>query len=59
VVPTASVTPCDAGDAPATCPAPGFPENYLGQLNMYTGHISPLSLRGASLAPGGMIFVAS
>ncbi len=54
-----AVTPCDANDAPATCPAPGFPPNYLGQLNMYTGKITPVSLHGPSLEPQGMIFVAS
>jgi hypothetical protein len=54
-----AVTPCDANDAPATCPAPGFPPNYLGQLNMYTGKITPVSLHGPSLEPQGMIFLAS
>ena len=54
-----AVTPCDAGNAPATCPAPGFPANYLGQLNMYTGQITPVKVRGASVHPQGMIFVAS
>jgi hypothetical protein len=54
-----AVTPCDAGNAPATCPGPGFPANYLGQLNMYTGQITPVKLRGTSLHPQGMIFVAS
>jgi hypothetical protein len=54
-----AVTPCDAGNAPATCPAPGFPANYLGQLNTYTGQITPVKLRGASLHPQGLIFVAS
>jgi hypothetical protein len=54
-----AVTPCDASNAPATCPGPGFPANYLGQLNMYTGQITPVKLRGASLHPQGMIFVAS
>ena len=54
-----AVTPCDAGNAPATCPAPGFPANYLGQLNMYTGQITPVKLHGASVHPQGMIFVAS
>ncbi len=54
-----AVTPCDAGNAPATCPGPGFPANYLGQLNTYTGQITPVKLRGASLHPQGMIFVAS
>ncbi len=54
-----AVTPCDAGNAPATCPAPGFPPNYLGQLNMSTGHITPVALRGPRLKPQGMIFLAS
>jgi len=54
-----AVTPCDANNAPATCPAPGFPANYLGQLNMYTGQITPVKVRGARLEPQGMIFVAN
>jgi hypothetical protein len=52
-----AVTPCDASNAPATCPAPGFPANYLGALNMFTGKIIRVSTRGASLQPQGMIFV--
>jgi hypothetical protein len=52
-----AVTPCDANNAPATCPAPGFPANYLGHLNMYNGQIVPVSVRGAALNPQGMIFV--
>ncbi len=52
-----AVTPCDANNAPATCPAPGFPANYLGHLDMYTGHIYPVAVRGAALHPQGMIFV--
>jgi hypothetical protein len=54
-----AVTPCDANNAPATCPAPGFPPNYLGQLNMFTGQITPVSLRGPYLGPQGMIYVPS
>ena len=54
-----AVTPCDANGAPATCPGPGYPPNYLGQLNTYTGHISPVSLRGPAIQPQGMIFIAS
>ena len=54
-----AVTPCGANSAPATCPAPGFPNNYLGHLDMFTGHIFPVSLRGASLHPQGLIFAAS
>jgi hypothetical protein len=53
----AAVTPCDANGSPATCPAPGFPPNYLGVLNPWTGQLSRLPLRGASLQPQGMAFV--
>jgi hypothetical protein len=53
-----AVTPCGANSAPATCPAPGFPNNYLGHLDMFTGHISPVSLRGVTVHPQGLIFVA-
>jgi hypothetical protein len=53
-----AVTPCDANNAPATCPARGFPANYVGHLNMYNGQITRVSLRGAALHPQGMIFVA-
>ena len=52
-----AVTPCDADNAPATCPGPGFPPNYLGQLNPWTGHISRVPLAGAVLQPQGMVFV--
>jgi len=51
-----AVTPCDADNAPATCPAPGFPANYLGALNPWTGHISKLPVRGEALHPQGMLF---
>lgn len=51
-----AVTPCDADNAPATCPAPGFPANYLGALNPWTGHISKLPVRGEALQPHGMLF---
>ena len=54
-----AVTPCDANGAPATCPGPGYPPNYLGQLNMYTGQITAVSLHGPSLEPQGMIFLPS
>jgi hypothetical protein len=52
-----AVTPCDADNAPATCPGPGFPPNYLGSLNPWTGHISRAPVTGPSLEPQGMIFV--
>lgn len=54
-----AVTPCDANGAPATCPGPGYPANYLGQLDMYNGQITHVRTHGASLEPAGMIFVAS
>jgi hypothetical protein len=53
-----AVTPCDADNAPATCPGPGFPANYLGSLNPWTGHISRVPITGPSPEPQGMIFVA-
>ena len=52
------MTPCGANNAPATCPARGFPANYLGHLDMYTGHIDRVLVRGAALHPQGLIFVA-
>jgi hypothetical protein len=51
-----AVTPCDANGAPATCPGPGFPANYLGSLNPWTGHISRVPVHGAALNPQGMLF---
>jgi hypothetical protein len=53
-----AVTPCNANSAPATCPAPRFPANYLGQLNMYTGQIIRVHLHGGALHPQGLAFVA-
>ena len=52
-----AVTPCDADNAPVTCPAPGFPPNYLGLLNPWTGHISRVRHSGPSFEPQGMIFI--
>jgi hypothetical protein len=52
-----SVTPCDEASAPATCPAPGFPPNYLGTINMKTGAISRVALNGPNLQPQGEIFL--
>ncbi len=49
-------TPCDANDAPSTCPAPGFPPNYLGQLNPWTGAITKVNLIGPAVAAQGMLF---
>ena len=53
-----AVTPCDAANAPSTCPAPGFPPNYLGMINPLTGHITKVALTGPNLQPKGLAFVA-
>jgi hypothetical protein len=50
-------TPCDANDAPSTCPAPGFPPNVLGQLNPDTGTITPVAVQGPAFEPQGMLFL--
>jgi len=52
-----AVTPCDESVAPSTCPAPGFPANFLGELNPWTGAIASVSLIGPALEPQGMVFV--
>lgn len=52
-----AATPCGANDAPATCPAPGFPPNYLGQLNSATGAIARAPLTGPAVAAQGMLFL--
>jgi hypothetical protein len=53
-----AVTPCNANSAPATCPAPGFPANYLGTVNMTTGALTTVPLAGPVLRAKGMIFVS-
>jgi hypothetical protein len=53
-----SVTPCGSNSAPATCPAPGFPANYLATTNMKTGALTPVKLTGPALVTQGMIFIA-
>jgi len=52
-----AVTPCDAGNAPSTCPAPGFPPNYLDALSPRTGHVSKVALSGPAFEPKGLVFV--
>ena len=52
-----AVTPCNANSAPATCPAPGFPPNYLGSINPYTGHLTAVPVTGAPFQPKGLIYV--
>jgi hypothetical protein len=53
-----AVTPCNANSAPSTCPAPGFPANFLGSENLRTGQISPVQVSGPNLQPKGMAFVS-
>jgi hypothetical protein len=53
-----AVTPCDQNDAPSTCPGPGFPPNYLGELNPDTGTITPVQVDGPAFQPQGMLFLA-
>ncbi len=50
-------TPCDENSAPSTCPGPGFPPNFLGELNPWTGTITPVPLHGPAVQPQGMLFV--
>jgi hypothetical protein len=53
----ASVTPCDSSKAPATCPGPGYPANYLAVVSMRTGALTPVPLTGPALRTKSMIFV--
>jgi hypothetical protein len=51
-------TPCDENSAPAVCPGPGYPANFLGQLDPWTGAISPVTLAGPAPEPQGMLFLS-
>jgi hypothetical protein len=53
----AAVTPCDENSAPATCPGPGYPANYLGVIDPWTGAITPVDLQGPAVEPQGMLFL--
>jgi hypothetical protein len=53
----AAVTPCDENSAPATCPGPGYPPNYLGEINPWTGAITAVPLSGPAVEPQGMLFL--
>jgi hypothetical protein len=53
-----AVTPCDAANAPSTCPGPGFPPNYLGAINPLTGKVTKVTLTGPNLQPKGLLLVA-
>jgi hypothetical protein len=50
-------TPCDESSAPATCPGPGFPPNFLGELDPWTGVINPVTLAGPAPQAQGMLFL--
>jgi hypothetical protein len=52
-----AATPCNANNAPSTCPGPGFTTSYLGGLNPSTGAITRVSLGGPTAVPHAMIFV--
>ena len=39
-------------------PGPGFPANYLGELNPDTGTIAQLQVDGPAFEPQGMLFLA-
>ena len=52
------VTPCDAGNAPASCPQlPKFPSNYLGVVDESTGAVSKFPMTSPSVNPAGLMFV--
>jgi hypothetical protein len=56
--PMAIVTPCGANGSPATCPAPGFPNNYLASIDPNTGAVTAVTVKGATYLPqGGLAFV--
>ena len=51
-----AVTPCNANSAPSTCPAPGYPANSLGTIDLTTGKIGAVTTTGGVM-PKGLIFV--
>jgi hypothetical protein len=51
-----AVTPCNANSAPSTCPAPGYPADSLGTIDLTTGAIGQVALDGLA-QPKGLIFV--
>jgi hypothetical protein len=50
-------TPCDENGAPSTCPGPGFPANFLGKLNPFTGAITRVNVVGPAVQAQGMLFL--
>jgi len=56
--PIVAATPCGSNSAPATCPGPGYPANYLATLNPWTGQVSAVNVTGPAFTPqGGLLFV--
>jgi len=51
-----AVTPCNANSAPSTCPAPGYPANSLGTIDLTTGKVGTVATAGLVM-PKGLIFV--
>jgi hypothetical protein len=51
-----AVTPCNANSAPSTCPAPGYPANSLGTINLKTGAVGKVTVIGP-VTPKGLTFV--
>ncbi|MGH9123848.1 MAG: hypothetical protein ACRDZ8_03850 [Acidimicrobiales bacterium] len=55
----AVATPCGSNNAPATCPAPGFANNFLAAVNPSTGAIVKVPVTGAAFLPqGGLLYAA-
>ena len=52
----AAVTPCNANNAPSTCPAPGFAANSLGTIDLTTGKVGSVATNSGVNAKG-LIFV--
>jgi hypothetical protein len=58
-LPLVVATPCGSNSAPATCPAPGYPANYLATLNPWSGEVAAVKIEGAPYVPqGGLAFVS-
>jgi hypothetical protein len=51
-----AVAPCNANSAPSTCPAPGYPANSLGTIDLKTGKVGTVTVIGP-VTPKGLIFV--
>ena len=51
-----AVAPCNANSAPSTCPGPGYPNNFLGTIDLTTGAVAKVAVFGV-LDPKGVVFV--